>query len=213
LAKKTLFYTVFIMIITVATANNGKIREIEKFFPASSGVRVIPMSVLRQINIPEETGMSFAENAVIKARAAAEIFSTHVIADDSGLVVDALNGEPGIYSARYMNLKTDSQRNAALIEKMKHIPDDKRTARFVCAIAHVSPDGALSVFEATCEGIIAKTPFGSGGFGYDPVFFLPEYNKTMAEIPSELKNTISHRAGALRLFADSYNKTYGEFGV
>lgn len=201
------------MIITVATANNGKIREIEKFFPVSSGVRVIPMSVLRQINIPEENGMTFAENAVIKARAAAEIFSTHIIADDSGLVVDALNGEPGIYSARYMNLKTDSERNIALIEKMKNIPDEKRTARFVCAIAHISPEGVLSVFEGSCEGMIAMSPSGSGGFGYDPVFYLPDYNKTMAEIPSELKNTISHRARALRLFAESYNKTYGELSV
>ncbi|HPA64065.1 MAG TPA: RdgB/HAM1 family non-canonical purine NTP pyrophosphatase [Spirochaetota bacterium] len=201
------------MIITVATANNGKIREIEKIFPASSGVRVIPMSVVRQLNIPEENGTTFSENAVIKARAAAEIFSTHIIADDSGLVVDALNGEPGIYSARYMNLKTDSERNSALIEKMKNIPDDKRTARFVCAIAHISPDGVLAVFEASCEGVIAKIPAGSGGFGYDPVFYLPEYNKTMAEIPSELKNTISHRARALRLFAESYNKTYGELCV
>ncbi|HOA08638.1 MAG TPA: RdgB/HAM1 family non-canonical purine NTP pyrophosphatase [Spirochaetota bacterium] len=201
------------MIITVATANNGKIREIEKIFPVSSGVRVIPMSVVRQVNIPEENGMTFSENAVIKARAAAEIFSTHIIADDSGLVVDALNGEPGIYSARYMNLKTDSERNSALIEKMENIPDDKRTARFVCAIAHISPDGVLAVFEASCEGIIAKIPAGSGGFGYDPVFYLPEYNKTMAEIPSELKNTISHRARALRLFAENYNKTYGELCV
>ena len=201
------------MIITVATANNGKIREIEKIFPVSSGVRVIPMSVVRQVNIPEENGETFSENAVIKARAAAEIFSTHIIADDSGLVVDALNGEPGIYSARYMNLKTDSERNIAIIEKMKNIPDDKRTARFVCAIAHISPDGVLAVFEASCEGIIAKSPSGSGGFGYDPVFYLPEYNKTMAEIPSELKNTISHRARALRLFAESYNETYGELCV
>ena len=201
------------MIITVATANNGKIREIEKIFPVSSGVRVIPMSVVRQVNIPEENGTTFSENAVIKARAAAEIFSTHIIADDSGLVVDALNGEPGIYSARYMNLKTDSERNIAIIEKMKNIPDDKRTARFVCAIAHISPDGVLAVFEASCEGIIAKSPSGSGGFGYDPVFYLPEYNKTMAEIPSELKNTISHRARALRLFAESYNETYGELCV
>lgn len=201
------------MIITVATANNGKIREIEKIFPVSSGVRVIPMSVVRQVNIPEENGTTFSENAVIKARAAAEIFSTHIIADDSGLVVDALNGEPGIYSARYMNLKTDSERNIAIIEKMKNIPDDKRTARFVCAIAHISPDGVLAVFEASCEGIIAKIPAGSGGFGYDPVFYLPEYNKTMAEIPSELKNTISHRARALRLFAESYNETYGELCV
>lgn len=201
------------MIITVATANSGKIREIEKIFPVSSGVRVIPMSVVRQVNIPEENGTTFSENAVIKARAAAEIFSTHIIADDSGLVVDALNGEPGIYSARYMNLKTDSERNSALIEKMENIPDDKRTARFVCAIAHISPDGVLAVFEASCEGIIAKIPAGSGGFGYDPVFYLPEYNKTMAEIPSELKNTISHRARALRLFAENYNKTYGELCV
>ena len=201
------------MIITVATSNNGKIREIEKIFQVSSGVRVIPMSVLRQINIPEENGMTFAENAVIKARAAAEIFSTHIIADDSGLVVDALNGEPGIHSARYMNLKTDSERNSALIEKMKNIPDDKRTARFVCAIAHISPEGVLSVFEGSCEGMIAMSPSGSGGFGYDPVFYLPDYNKTMAEIPSELKNTISHRARALRLFAESYNKTYGELSV
>lgn len=201
------------MIITVATANNGKIREIENIFQVSSGIRVIPMSVLKKINIPEETGKTFAENAVIKARAAAGVFSTHVIADDSGLVVDALDGEPGIYSARYMNLKTDAERNAALIEKMKNIPYDKRTARFVCAIAHVSPEGSLSVFEASCEGLIAQSPSGSGGFGYDPVFYLPDYNKTMAEIPAELKNSISHRAGALKKFAESFNELYGEISV
>jgi len=201
------------MIITVATANSGKIREIESFFPVSAGVRVIPMSVVKKINIPDETGASFAENAVIKARAAAEIFSTHVIADDSGLAVDALGGEPGIYSARYMNLKTDAERNTALIEKMKNIPYNERTARFICAIAHVSPEGVLSVFEASCEGLISESPSGSGGFGYDPVFYLPQYRKTMAEIPAELKNSMSHRAGALKLFAESFNKLYGENNV
>ena len=198
------------MLIVAATTNHGKIREIKSYFSEDSDVFVIPMSILRNVPDFQESGKTFAENAVIKATEASRIFASHIIADDSGLVVDALNGAPGIYSARFMGLNNDADKNRVLLEKLAGIPKAERTARFVCAVAHADPEGKITVFEESCEGLITELPSGSSGFGYDPVFFIPQLNKTMAEITTAEKNRLSHRAGALKKFRDYFMSNYGQ---
>ena len=146
----------------------------------------------------EENGTTFAENAMIKARAVWEKTGGIVLADDSGLVVDYLGGEPGVYSARYLGEDTSYEiKHQAIIDRLADAKEEERTARFVSAIAAVLPDGSELVTEGTVEGLIAHEPAGNGGFGYDPIFYLPEYGVTSAEIPIEKKNEISHRGKAL----------------
>lgn len=188
-------------ILTAATANHHKVHEIAAKL-AGSGITIIPYSVIR--NAPEivEDGHSFLENSLIKARAIADIFSTAVIADDSGLVVDALGGEPGIRSARYLDLPTDQARYEALLDKLQGVPQAERSARFVCAITIITADGRIHQTEGKCEGLIAAAPSGAKGFGYDPVFFLPQFGMTMAELDLDKKNLISHRGRALDAAAD-----------
>lgn len=184
------------MEIVVATRNKGKMKEIFSF-----GIPSIVFTSLEkypEIGDIEETGSTFVENALIKARHVCKVTGLPALADDSGLVVDALNGEPGVYSARYGNLKTDEERYTLLLQKMRDIPDDRRQARFVCVMALVFPDGREYIEEGVCEGLITKEPLGDQGFGYDPVFFIPELGKTMAQLPLEIKNSISHRARALQ---------------
>jgi XTP/dITP diphosphohydrolase len=145
-----------------------------------------------------EDGLTFAENALKKARSAAAHTGCAALADDSGLVIDALNGEPGIQSARYAGDDADDdERNRLVLDKMRCVPDGKRSARFVCAIAIVLSDGTEYLAEGVCEGTIIREMRGNYGFGYDPIFFLPECGRTMAEIPLKEKNRISHRARAL----------------
>ena len=147
----------------------------------------------------EENGTTFEENALIKARAVAGQCGEIVLADDSGLEVDYLNGDPGIYSARYMGEETPySIKNAAIIERLAGVPDEKRTARFVCAIAAVFPDGQELVTLGEIQGRIDYEEKGKNGFGYDPIFYVPEFGKTTAELTDEEKNSISHRGRALR---------------
>ena len=147
----------------------------------------------------EEDGTTFEENALIKARAVARQCGEIVLADDSGLEVDYLNGEPGIYSARYMGEETPySIKNANIIGRLEGIPDEKRTARFVCAIAAVFPDGQEMVTSGEIEGRIDYEEKGKNGFGYDPIFYVPEFGRTTAELSDEEKNSISHRGRALR---------------
>lgn len=184
------------MEIVVATRNKGKMKEILSF-----GIPSIVFTSLEQfptIGDIEETGLTFKDNALIKARHVCHATGLPALADDSGLVVDALNGEPGVYSARYGNMKTDEERYMLLLQKMKNVPDNKRQARFVCVMALVFPDGREYIEEGVCEGIIAEEPAGDNGFGYDPVFFIPELGKTMAQLPLDVKNAISHRARALQ---------------
>lgn len=184
------------MEIVVATRNKGKMKEILSF-----GIPSIVFTSLEQypaIGDIEETGSTFKDNALLKARHVCNITGLPALADDSGLVVDALNGEPGVYSARYGNLKTDEERYMLLLKKMNNVPDDSRHARFVCVMALVFPDGREYTEEGVCEGIIVREPAGDNGFGYDPVFYIPELGKTMAQLPLEIKNTISHRARALQ---------------
>ena len=150
-----------------------------------------------------EDGKTFEENALIKARAICKLAGEMVLADDSGLEIDYLNKEPGIYSARYMGEDTSYHiKNKSLIDRLEGVPDEKRTARFVCAIAAVFPDGKELVVRGTVEGIIGYEEKGENGFGYDPIFYLPERGCTTAELSPEEKNSISHRGNALRLMKE-----------
>lgn len=181
-----------------ATGNQNKMREIKAIL-ADMDVEVLSMKEAGiDIDIVED-GKTFEENALIKARAVSKAGNALALADDSGLEVDALNKEPGIYSARYMGEDTSYDiKNMNIIERLEGVPDEKRTARFVCAMAAVFPDGTEQTFVKTMEGRIGYKIAGENGFGYDPIFFLPEYGKTSAEISPEEKNAISHRGKALR---------------
>jgi XTP/dITP diphosphohydrolase len=186
------------MIVVLATRNQGKVREIEKMLDLSR----LEIRSLRDFpDLPEvaEDGQTFLENAFKKAQACAQATGRPALADDSGLEVDFLNGAPGIYSARFSGAgATDEANNKKLLSLMEGVPEGKRTARFVCQMVLYLPEGKWIQAEGFCPGIIAPGPRGEHGFGYDPVFYLPEFGKTLAEIPLEEKNRISHRAQALR---------------
>ena len=182
--------------IIFATGNEGKMKEISMIL-ADLGMEILSMKEAKvQLEI-EENGSTFGENAEIKAQAVWNITKDIVLADDSGLAVDYLNGEPGVYSARYMEGASYEVKNRTIIERLKDAKEEERTARFVCAIAAVLPDGSVLHTEECVEGLIAHEPAGTNGFGYDPIFYLPEYGKTSAQIPLEKKNEISHRGKAL----------------
>ena len=186
------------MKIIFATGNKDKIKEIRAIF----GDRVEEVLTMKEAGIDidiEENGTTFLENALIKARSVAAHCDAIVMADDSGLVIDALNGEPGVYSARYLGRDTSyHEKNQNLIERLAGKEGKERSARFVCAIAAVMPDGREFTSEKTMEGQIGFEEKGENGFGYDPIFFLPEYGKYSAELAPEEKNRISHRGKALR---------------
>ena len=191
--------------IIFATGNTGKMKEIRSIL-ADLGVPVLSMKEAGvQIDI-EENGASFEENALIKVRAVAaaeEARGSVILADDSGLEIDALNGEPGIYSARYLGEDTPYDvKNRELISRLEGVPVDQRTARFVCAIAAVLADGREFTVRGVIEGRIGYEQRGQGGFGYDPIFYVPEYGKTTAEMSPEEKNLISHRGKALMLMKE-----------
>ena len=184
--------------IIFATGNEGKMREIRSIL-SDTGYAVMSMKEAGiQADITED-GKTFEENALIKARAVARHTKAVVLADDSGLEVDYLNKEPGIYSARYLGENTSYRvKNQNLIDRLAGVEDEKRTARFVCAIAAVFPDGEYLITRGEVEGRIGYEERGEGGFGYDPVFYLPEYGKSTAELTEEEKNAVSHRGKALR---------------
>lgn len=183
--------------IVFATGNEGKMREV-RLILQDLGFPVLSMKEAGVSLDIEENGTTFAENAMIKARAVWEKTGGIVLADDSGLVVDYLGGEPGVYSARYLGEDISYEiKNQAIIDRLADAKEEERTARFVSAIAAVLPDGSELVTEGTVEGLIVHEPAGNGGFGYDPIFYLPEYGVTSAEIPIEKKNEISHRGKAL----------------
>lgn len=154
----------------------------------------------------DETGTTFEENSLLKAEAVMKASGLPVLADDSGLMVDALDGAPGVYSARYGHKSSDGERTEFLLENMKDVPDEKRTAKFVCVITCLWPDGRKIVARGECPGVITREVHGENGFGYDPVFYLPELGMTYAELPSEQKNAISHRARALQEFCRKYQQ-------
>ena len=188
--------------LVFATGNMNKLREIKEIL-ADMDVEILTMKEAGvDIDIVED-GKTFEENALIKARAVCKASGELSLADDSGLEIDYLGGEPGIYSARYMGEDTsyDIKINN-LISRLEGVPDEERTARFVCAMAAVFPDGTEKTFVRTMEGRIGYEIAGENGFGYDPIFMLPEYGKTSAEISPEEKNAISHRGKALRALAE-----------
>lgn len=193
------------MRIIFATGNEGKMREIREIL-RDMDAQVLSMKEAGIAAVIKENGATFDENALIKAKAvAAEAKKAAVsqsevvvLADDSGLEVDYLNKEPGVYSARYMGEDTPySIKNKNLIDRLEGVPDNKRTARFVCAIAAVLPDGESIVTRGVIEGRIDHEQKGKNGFGYDPIFYVPEYGRTTAELSAEEKNHVSHRARAL----------------
>ena len=185
--------------IIFATKNKGKIREINAIL-ADMDVNVISMEDAGiDIDVVED-GTTFEENALIKATEIAKVApGCIVLADDSGLEIDYLNKEPGIYSARYAGVDTSYDiKNNLLLQRLEGVPDEKRTARFVCAVAAAFPDGSTEVVRGTIEGMIGYEIAGENGFGYDPIFYLPEYGCTTAELSPEKKNELSHRGKALR---------------
>ena len=182
--------------IVVATTNRGKIVEIQKIL-SGSPYEFVPITQFDAHFFVEEDGMSYAENAIKKARRAALTTGKIALADDSGLEVDALGGAPGIYSARFGGEDLPfPEKIARLLREMDG--QVQRTARFRCVIAVASPKGTVASSEGVCEGVIAAEPRGTNGFGFDPIFWVPAYQKTMAELWAEIKNEISHRARALR---------------
>ncbi|MBQ7706595.1 MAG: XTP/dITP diphosphatase [Lachnospiraceae bacterium] len=187
--------------IIFATGNEDKMKEIRMIL-AGEDYEILSMKQAGiDIDIVED-GKTFEENAIIKATAISKVKEAEgciVLADDSGLEVDYLNKEPGIYSARYEGVDTPYEiKNRIIIERLNGVPDEQRTARFVCAIAAAFPDGRVETRRGTIEGRIAYEPAGDNGFGYDPIFYVPELGKTTAEIPPEEKNNLSHRGNALR---------------
>ncbi len=188
------------MRLVFATGNKGKMNEIREIME-DSGYEIISMKEAGIDTDIEEDGTTFEENALIKARAVQKLLPDDlVLADDSGLCIDALGGEPGIYSARYLGHDTPySVKNAELIRRLEGKEGSERSARFVCAIAAVFPDGTEKCVKATIEGQIGYEEKGEHGFGFDPIFYVPELGCTTAEIPEEEKNKISHRGKALRL--------------
>jgi len=179
--------------IVFASKNKGKIREVKQLF-SSIGIDVLPPPEDFEV---VEDGNTFLQNAFKKAKEAAMLTKSIALADDSGLIVDALNGEPGIHSSRYA--KDDKTRINKLLQELKDVPKEKRQARFVCAMVLVDKEGTLlHSTEGICEGEIIFESRGNDGFGFDPVFYLPALNFTMAEIPLEIKNNISHRAKAFK---------------
>jgi XTP/dITP diphosphohydrolase len=184
--------------VIIATKNPGKAREFEEIF-ASRGITVRTLLDFPEIPEVEETGTTFEENAILKAESISRALNKMVIGDDSGLMVDALEGRPGIFSARYAGEpKNDENNTDKVLSELKGVPDEKRTARFYCALAISIPGQETKTVSGTCEGRILEERRGTNGFGYDPVFYVPEKRQSMAELSAAEKNQLSHRANALK---------------
>ena len=185
--------------IVLASSNQGKLREFQQIFSVKD-IELVPQSMF-SISDADETGLSFVENAIIKARHASELTGLPSLADDSGIEVDALQGQPGIYSARYAGLHgADQENNRKLLLDLADVPEPLRTARFQCAIVFMrhSQDPTPLICQGSWEGRILSEECGINGFGYDPLFFVPSHNCTSAELSKETKNDLSHRGQALR---------------
>ena len=196
------------MRLVFASNNAGKIREVAKILNEcfEEDVTLLSLKDIGFFDDIVEDGDTFEANALIKARTVARL-GYLCIADDSGLEVDALGGAPGIYSARYSGGHgNDKENNLLVLKNLEGVPDEKRTARFTCAIACVTPEGEEFTVKASCEGRILHAEEGDGGFGYDPLFYVEEYGKTLASVTAEEKNAISHRGKALRAFVAEYEK-------
>ena len=191
------------MKVVLASKNKHKLVEISKI-TEKFGIELVLQSELGVDIDVEETGTTFEENSFLKADAVMKATGLPALADDSGIAVDALDGEPGIYSARYGFDESldDWGRVLLLLKNTEHVPDEKRQAQFVCVITMVTPEGQTIQARGEVHGYLTREPAGEGGFGYDPIFYYPPYGKTLAEVSPEEKNAVSHRANALRLFYD-----------
>ena len=186
------------MDIIIASNNQGKVEEIKKFYKKLN-MNFLSLKKFPHLPKIDEKFNTYESNAIEKARNISGITSMITLADDSGLEIDALKGKPGIHSARFGGENiSDKERNQLILNLLKDVPEPLRTAKFICVIAIVKPDGETYTIKGVCEGIITKEPKGNSGFGYDPIFFLPKYNMTFAEMDKDLKNRISHRGKALR---------------
>ena len=183
--------------LILATKNPGKIREF-KLMMGKYNIEIRSLLDLDELDDIEETGITFEENALIKARAIAMKYKMTVVADDSGLEIDALNGAPGVYSARYAGNGDDDANMDKVLAELEDVPPNERGARFVCVLAVVDKDGHETVVRGTCEGEILRHKQGINGFGYDPIFYLPDHQCTMAQLSKDEKNKISHRGVALK---------------
>ena len=187
--------------VVIATKNKGKAKDFEALF-TPLGYEVVTMFDVAPDMEIEETGTTFEENAVLKAETLSKALGTIVIADDSGLAVDALDGAPGVYSARYAGDHDDEANIVKVLENLNGLPKEKRTARFMCALAIAGPELETTTVFGSCEGVILEEKRGTNGFGYDPIFFVPALNRAMAELTPEEKGAISHRGNAIRKLAD-----------
>jgi XTP/dITP diphosphohydrolase len=187
--------------LQIATSNDGKLREIRSLLNASD-VSLVMLQDLPPIEEPEETGATFEENARLKARYYARHSGLRTVAEDSGLIIDALNGEPGVRSARFLRADASyAERFAFIFHRLAEHQDRARTARFVCAVAVADGDRIIFETTGTVEGLIATAPSGSGGFGYDPIFYYPPYGTTLAEVSDDRKLAVAHRGQAFRALA------------
>ncbi|MBQ7627660.1 MAG: XTP/dITP diphosphatase [Clostridiales bacterium] len=190
------------MRLIIATGNEDKVREIDEILEGT-GFEAISMKQAGFNPDIVEDGTTFEENALKKAMAVHELSGEYVMADDSGLCIDALDGAPGIYSARFCGEdSTYEEKFRKIFEMLADVPDDKRTAQFVCAIAVVKPDGTSFTVRGECRGVLHEKPVGENGFGYDPIFYVPEFGMTTAQMDPEVKNSISHRGRALRAMVE-----------
>jgi len=193
--------------IVLASGNAGKVREINKLF-VGSGIEVIPQTDLNVTEVPE-TGTTFVENAIIKARHAAEVTGLPAISDDSGIEVDALDSRPGVYSARYAGEHaSDLDNNNLMLKELESVAEAERTARYQCLIVFMRShtDPVPMITQGSWEGRILKAPQGDGGFGYDPIFYVPSHNCSGGELALDVKNTLSHRAIALNAMLEEFKK-------
>lgn len=196
--------------IIIATKNKGKLEEMKQLL-AGFHCSVISMADAGITDDIAESGSTFEENAMIKAMSIRKATGEIVLADDSGLEVDFLDGAPGVYSARYAGVgATDDDNNKKLLDALSGVPEEKRTAKFICAIAVVFPSGRSIAVRGACEGYIALKPEGNNGFGYDPLFYFPRYRLTIAQMDSDLKNSISHRGIAMRKLLEKLNQVWDE---
>jgi len=196
--------------LILASGNAGKLKEFSDLL-APLGWQVEPQSVY-QVAEAEETGLTFVENALIKARNAAQVTGCAALADDSGIEVDALKGAPGIYSARFAGpSSSDAENNARLLKELEGLPEEKRTARYWCVLTFLrfAEDPTPIIIQASWEGRVLTQPQGEGGFGYDPLFWLPDLNKTAAELSKEEKNRLSHRGRASQLLLQALRERQG----
>ena len=194
------------MRIIIATGNKDKVREINEILKGTGFDAVSMKEIGIDPDIVEDAD-SFEGNAFIKANTVHKLTGEYVMADDSGLCIDALNGAPGIYSSRFCGEdSTYEEKFRKIFELLKDVPEDKRTAKFVCAIAVVRPDGTSFTVRGECSGVLHEKPMGEGGFGYDPIFYVPEFGMTTAQMTKEQKHSISHRGKALRAMVDKLSQ-------